>query len=174
MLTNLLLFLIMRFAERNTTQRTFMMQLLWKCRFFFEIIKTFLSKLLLKKGLFRNLVPLFRKLLWIRCMIGFGFFTLIFFCMFNTMGVTAEKKTLQTLPPPPSIYVYLFVKWSSFQKVTIYIFLTKKYPSRCLFITKVYFKLTSVGTKIAYILRQRTNLLRLLHYSPIIFLSSVT
>ena len=38
-------------------------------------------------------------------MIGFGFFTLIFFCMFNTMGVTAEKKTLQTLPPPPSICI---------------------------------------------------------------------
>ena len=100
-----------------------------KVQNFLKIInfdEIFLSKQLLgKKGLFRDLVPLFRKLLWIRCMIGFGFFTLIFFCMFNTMGVTAEKKALQTLPPPPSIYVYLFVKWSSFQKVTIYIFLTK-------------------------------------------------
>ena len=140
--------------------------------FFGKLLNLFLSKQLLKKGLFRDLVPLFRKLLWIRCMIGFGFFTLIFFCMFNTMGVTAEKKNPSNITPS-SIYLCI-----SFCEViiipksnNIYIFDKKK--SRFLFLTNMYFKLTSLSTKIAYILRQRTNSKRFLQNSPITFLSSV-
>ena len=88
------------------------------------------------------------------------------------MGVTAEKKNPSNITPS-SIYLCI-----SFCEViiipksnNIYIFDKKK--SRFLFLTNMYFKLTSLSTKIAYILRQRTNSKRFLQNSPITFLSSV-
>ena len=117
----------MRFVERNTTQRNFMMQTAMKMQDFLEIIKSFSLKTIFENRVIQRLGPTFSKTFmnkmhdWI-----WVFYINFFFACLTRWEWLLRKKPFKTLPPPPSIYVYLFVKWSSFQKVTIYIFLTKK------------------------------------------------
>ena len=88
-----------------------MMQTAMKMQDFLKIIKSFSLKTIVeKKRVIQRLGPTFSKTFMNKMHDWIWVFYINFFCMFNTMGVTAEKKALQTLPPPPSIYVYLFVK----------------------------------------------------------------
>ena len=87
-----------------------MMQTAMKMQDFWEIIKSFSLQTIVEKRVIQRLGPTFSKTFMNKMHDWIWVFYINFFCMFNTMGVTAEKKTLQTLPPPPSIYVYLFVK----------------------------------------------------------------
>ena len=98
----------MRFVERNTTQRNFMMQTAMKMQDFLEIIKSFSLKTIVEKRVIQRLGPTFSKTFMNKMHDWIWVFYINFFCMFNTMGVTAEKKPFKHYPLLHlSMYIFL-------------------------------------------------------------------